>query len=169
MLRKVFSARVHAVPDTPLAAFTATLTPEEKAKVIKVAGRQGAMIVIAEGPVPEQGKICVLRRPTSQCPFRGRTLENGKFVPGLLQLLEHLILDKFIDAISGGKPYKEFHRTIIFFRSAEHMAKFNAYLQRRTGLRLGPSSSSSYLSYLKCLGCTATTDLLHSPYIFIPL
>ena len=125
--RKVFSVRVHAMPGSPLAAFTATLTPEEKAKVIKVAGRQGRMIVVAEGPISQQGKICVLRRPTSQCPFKGKLMESGKFVPGLLQLLQHLILDKL--------PHQDFHRTIIFFRTADHMGQVNSYLMKKTGLR----------------------------------
>ena len=131
----MFSVRVHARPGSPLAAFTATLTPEEKAKVIKVAGRQGRMIVVAEGPISQQGKICVLRRPTSQCPFKGKLMESGKFVPGLLQLLQHLILDKFVEVVNRGLPHQDFHRTIIFFRTADHMGQVNSYLMKKTGLR----------------------------------
>ena len=133
--RKVFSVRVHAKPGSPVAAFTATLTAAEKAKVVKVAGRQGRMIVIAEGPISQQGKICILRRPTSQCPFKGRTTEDGKWVPGLQQLLERLILTKFVDVVKGSSSRQGFHRTILFFRSAEHMGFVHSYLVRRTGLR----------------------------------
>ena len=135
MCRKVFSVRVHAQPGSPIAAFTATLTPAEQAKVIKVAGRQGRMLVVAQGPISQQGKICILRRPPSQCSFKGETKESGKWVPGLLQLLQRLILDKFVEVVNRGLPYQDFHRTIIFFRSADHMGRVNAYLMRKTGLR----------------------------------
>ena len=131
----MFSARVHARPGSPIAAFTATLTPTEKEKVIKVAGKQGEMIVIAEGPISNQGKICILKRPTSQCPFKGKTTESGKWVPGLQQLLQLLVLDRFVELVKRGPPFEGFHRTIIFFRSADHMAFVHSYLSRKTGLR----------------------------------
>ena len=102
---------------------------------MKAAGRQGRMIVIAEGPISQQGKICILRRPSSQCSFKGKTTEDGKWVPGLQQLLERLILNRFVDVVKGGSSRQEFHRTIMFFRSAQHMAFVHSYLVRRTGLR----------------------------------
>ena len=111
---------------------------------MKVAGKQGKMIVIAEGPISQQGKICILRRPTSQCPFKGKTTEDGKWVPGLQQLLELLILEKFVEVVKGRLPRQGFHRTIVFFRSADHMAFVHSYLVRRTGLRCNFTSLTPY-------------------------
>ena len=53
MLRPVFSARVHAVPGSPVGAFSATITEAEKEKVLEMAGRKGKMLVLAQGPLSD--------------------------------------------------------------------------------------------------------------------
>ena len=135
MLRSVFSARVHAVPGSPVAAFTATITPLEKEQVVKMAGRQGRMLVVAEGPVNDHAKIVTLRRPTSQVPFLGRLMSDGTRQAGLLDLLRLLILDRFVATVKHGRPYPEFKKTMIFFRAGDMMTYSTAWLIAQTGYR----------------------------------
>ena len=117
MLRKVFSQQVHLVPSSPIAAMTATLTEPELETVIKLAGRKKQPLVISDGPIQRNHKIVVLRRPTNQVPLQGRTdTTKGTLVPGLLQLLCLLILDKFVEVVKNGEPFRPFKKTIIFFR-----------------------------------------------------
>ena len=136
MLRPVFSARVHAVPGSPVGAFTATITPMEKEKVVEMAGRRGKMLVIAQGPVNDHAKIVTLRRPTSQVPFLGRLMSDGSRQAGLLDLLRLLILDKFVAVVKGGREgWPSFKKTMIFFRSGDLMTYVNCWLISQTGYR----------------------------------
>ena len=136
MLRPVFSARVHAVPVSPIGAFTATITPTEKEKVVEMAGRRGRMIVIAQGPVNDHAKIVTLRRPTSQVPFLGRVMADDSRQAGLLDLLRLLILDKFVAVVKGGQEgWSSFKKTMIFFRSGDLMTYVNCWLISQTGYR----------------------------------
>ena len=135
MLRSVFSARVHAVPGSPVAAFTATLNSTEKDEVVRMAGRQGRMLVVAEGPVNDHAKIVTVRRPTSQVPFLGRVMADGTRQPGLLALLRLLILDRFVETVRGGRPFPGFKKTMIFFRSGDSMTHVNSWLISQTGYR----------------------------------
>ena len=117
MLRKVFSQQVHLVPSSPIAAMTATLTEPELETVIKLAGQKKQPLVISDGPIQRNHKIVVLRQPTNQVPLQGRTdTTKGTLVPGLLQLLCLLILDKFVEVVKNGEPFRPFKKTIIFFR-----------------------------------------------------
>ena len=136
MLRPVFSARVHAVPGSPVGAFSATITEAEKEKVLEMAGRKGKMLVLAQGPLSDHCKIVTIRRPSSQVPFLGKVLVNGSRQPGLLDLLRLLYLDKFVDGVKDGHPIScELKKTIIFFRSGDIMTYVFSWLTSMTGYR----------------------------------
>lgn len=134
MLRKVFSVKVHAVPKAPIGCFTATITNDELRTVQTLAGRKKPMVVLAQGPIQGNFKVCLISRPPSQVPFLGCTNSKGVFQPGLLHLLRLLVLDDFL-ARFWRKDLESFPKTIIFFRSSEAMAHCNSYLMEKTGLR----------------------------------
>ena len=138
MLRPVFSARVHAVPGSPVGAFTATITKAEKDKVLEMAGRKGRMLVLAQGPLGDYCKIVTVRRPPSQVPFLGKVTVDGGRQPGLLDLLRLLFLDKFVEGVKDGHPISPLlKKTIIFFRSGDVMTYVFSWLTSKTGYRLG--------------------------------
>lgn len=134
MLRKVFSVKVHAVPKAPIGCFTATITEAELRTIQTLAGRKKPMIVLAQGPIQRNFKVCLIPRPPSQVPFLGCTNSKGIFQPGLLQLLRLLVLDEFLAKYKAG-DLKGFPTTIVFFRNSDDMAKCNSFLIDMTGQR----------------------------------
>ena len=134
MLRKIFSAKVHAVPKAPLGCFTATITDSELRTVQIVAGRKKPMTIIAQGPIQRNFKVCLVQRPPSQVPFIGCTNAKGIFKPGLLHLLRLLLLDEFLAKFKAG-DLARFPTTMIFFRSSVAMSQCNSYLIQKTGQR----------------------------------
>ena len=135
MVFAVFSAVVFLVPGSPISILTATLTAKEKEDLLRSMGRRPRPpITIAEGPIQQHHKVCFLRRPSSQSPLQGRyNPSTDHHDPGLLHLLRVLCLDKFVDAVKSGKPYKEFPKTMIFFKSSDHMMMINSWLYQQTG------------------------------------
>ena len=120
MLRKSMNVKAYFVAGAPLAVFSATLTKEEVKNVMLMAGRKKPMAVVAVGPLLNNSKICILRGPSSQVPVLGDEDAQGREVPGLLHLLQRLILDEFVRAVRAGPPYS-FKKTIIFFRNQERI------------------------------------------------
>ena len=134
MLRKVFSAKVYAIPKAPIGCFTATITANELRTVEVLAGRKRPMTVLAQGPIQRNFKVCLFPRPPSQVPFLGCTNSKGVFKPGLLHLLRLLVLDEFLSKYKA-KDLESFPTTIVFFRNSDDMGKCNSYLIEMTGQR----------------------------------
>ena len=133
MLRKVMNLKAYLVQGAPLTVLSATLTEQEVADVITLAGRKKAMAVVAQGPLPNNTKICVIKRPSSQVDFFGEEDSKGREVPGLLHLLRELVLDKFLEAVSQGPPYQPFHKSILFFRNSQQMCEVHGWLMNQLG------------------------------------
>ena len=87
--------------------------PEELSSVKKLMGRRRAPLLVAEGPIRGHTKICTIRRPSSDVDFLRRQLVDGSRQPGILELLQFLALDRFLEALRDGH---DFPRTIIYFR-----------------------------------------------------
>ena len=98
-------------------------------------GQKKGLVVIADGPLQSNHKICMIRRPSSQVDILGES-KQGEFQPGLLQLLRVLVLDRFVACVRRGRPYGAFKKCMLFFRSAEDMAQINCWLMNETGYRL---------------------------------
>ena len=130
MMRKVMNIKAYMGAGAPLAVFSATLTEEELKDVITIAGRKKTMAVVASGPLHNNTKICILKRPSSQVPVLGDDDAKGREVPGLLHLLRRLVLDKFVAAVKAGLP---FHKTIIFFKTSYQMCEINGWLITQLG------------------------------------
>ena len=112
---------------------TATITHEEMEDVIKLSGRRKRPVVVAEGPVRSHHKLQMVRRPSSQVPLQGYVDAEQTVVPGLLQLLCILVLDRFVMAVKQGEPFDHFKKTLIFFRDSNQMALVNSWLITTTG------------------------------------
>lgn len=121
MIRKVLNVRVHASPESPLACFTATITEEEVQTIQGLVGKSRQLRVIGDGPIMSHHKLVMVRRPSSQVEFLG-----SASAPGLLQLLRVLLLDRLVRDVRGGRPYGNFKKAIIFFRSAGMMGEVNS-------------------------------------------
>ena len=92
------------------------------------------MTVLAQGPVQNNFKICLVPRPPSQVPFLGGNNSKGVLKPGLLHLLRLLVLNEFLTKYNAG-DLASFPTTIVFFRNSDDMAKCNSYLIGMTGKR----------------------------------
>ena len=97
--------KAYMVSGAPLAVFSATLSEEEVNNVVTMAGRKKPMAVVALGPMLNNSKICILKRPSSHVLVSDDDDAKGREVPGLLHLLQRLVLDKFVKAASDGPPY----------------------------------------------------------------
>ena len=133
MLRKVMNLKAYVTPGAPLAVLSATLTEQEVTKVEALAGRKNPMAVVAQGPLPNSSKLCVIKRPPSQVDFFGNDDAKGREVPGLLHLLRRLVLDKFVEVVSNGPPYMPFHKTLVFFRNSVQMCLVHGWLMDQLG------------------------------------
>ena len=116
LLKDILGVRVHLRKGAPILLLTATISREELVTVRKTLGRKKEPILIAEGPVKGNGKICVVRRPPSNVDFLGNYNADGTWQPGLLKMLRTLFLDRLVSTVEGGPPYDTFPRTIVFFR-----------------------------------------------------
>ena len=143
MLRKSMNVKAYFVAGAPLAVFSATLTKEEVNSVMVMAGRKKPMAVVAVGPLLNSIKICAVRRPSSQVPVLGDVDVHGREVPGLLHLLQRLVLNEFVRTVRAGPPYDSFKKTIIFFRNTMQMCQINGWLI--TELGGGRHSTSLFL------------------------
>ena len=112
---------------------SATEVIQEVNNVVTMAGRKKPMAVVTLGPMLNNTKICTLKRPSSQVPVLGEDDAKGREVPGLLHLLQRLVLDNFVKAVSDGPPYDQFKKTIIFFRNSYHMCEINGWLISQLG------------------------------------
>ena len=86
-----------------------------------------------EGPDRSHHKLHMVRRPSSQVPLQGHMDVKQNFVPGLLQLLRLLVLDRFVEAVKQGALCDQFKKTLIFFRDSNQMALVNSWLITTTG------------------------------------
>ena len=108
---------------------------EEVEVVRSLVGQKKELVVLADGPLQSNHKICLIRRPSSQVDILGE-VRRGEFQPGLLQLLRVLVLDQFVVCVRRGRPYGAFKKCMLFFRSAEDMAQVNCWLMNETGYKL---------------------------------
>ena len=113
LLTNILSVRAYMVPGSSLAVLTATITAQELQMVKKLLDRKKEAVLLAEGPVKNNAKICTIRRPSSDVDFLGRKLSDGTWQPGMLALLETLFLTKYVRHVKDGTPCP---RTMIFFR-----------------------------------------------------
>ena len=110
MIRKVLNVKIHARPDAPVAAFSATVTEAEVELIQGLMGRNRRLQLIGNGPVLNNHKVMMIRRPPSQAGLLG---SEDKHQPGLLDLLRVLVLDRLVICTKGGKPFDHFEKSII--------------------------------------------------------
>ena len=143
MLEAFFDAQAHMVHGSPLGALSATATHSEVDQVIACFGRRKKpAIKICEGPILPHHKICIVRRPSSQVPLLGKSMTiHGKITKrlGLLDLLRRIALDEFLNCVKM-EQLQQFKKTVILFRTAEHMAWIHAWLAKQTGVQVCDSA-----------------------------
>lgn len=113
LLKNILGVKAHMAKHSPLAVLTATITAQELEVVKKLLDRKREAVLLAEGPIRSNAKICTIRRPSSDVDFLGRKLSDGTWQPGMLAMLETLFLNKYVESLKGGAPCP---RTMIFFR-----------------------------------------------------
>ena len=115
-MKNILGVKVHLTKQASVAVLTATITEEELKTVKKALSRKHEPFLLAEGPIRRNAKICTFRRPSSDVDFLGRTLSDGTWQPGMLQVLKTLHLDNYVEWLKNGAESGSCPRTMIFFR-----------------------------------------------------
>ena len=88
--------RIFSVDGAPACAMTATATSQEVDAIVKNLGLREQPVVLRASPIQEHIKFCVVKRPSNSCGVDGRLDKFGKIQPGLVSILDRIILAEFI-------------------------------------------------------------------------
>ena len=125
---------------------------QEEVLVVKgLMGQKKETVIVADGPLQSNHKICLIRRPSSQVDILG-DVRRGIFQPGLLHLLRLIVLDRFVACVRRGRPFGAFKKCMLFFRSAQDMAEINSWLMKETGYKLN-SDAPFVMSHASLPSC----------------
>ena len=120
--------RVFSLPGAPLLAMTATATEAEIKHMKENLGLRNNTIILQATPVQDHHKFIALRRPPTNRDPEGRIDMAGNLRPGLIQLLDRIFLDFYVDNLKKCQPPK---KGIIFFRAEKNMLDIYEYVRER--------------------------------------
>ena len=119
--------RAKALKGSPVLAMSATSTKSEIRELKENLGLREANTVILEAsPVQSQYNFVKLRRPPNQYGSYGSEDDDSK--PGLVQLLDRIYLDEYVNCIKNGQKPK---KAILFFRREDDIPDVYDYICER--------------------------------------
>ena len=132
MMKSSTSLRLFGIKNCPCIAMNATATKNEIKEVISALGLRIPPVVLATSPVLPHIKFSILRRPSNNYGLDGYTTKDGKYQPGLMDLLLRVYLKFYLkDLELGLKPKK----AIIFCRGNGIMGEVYSRLMELTKYR----------------------------------
>ena len=120
--------RVFASPGAPILAMSATATESEVSGMIQNLGLRAKPVILRASPVMSHHKFVTVKRPPNICDPEGRLDKSGKFKPGLIQLLDRILLKRYFENVRNGLPVK---KALVFFRTEKHMLEVFEYVKEQ--------------------------------------
>ena len=112
--------RAKAVRSAPCLAMSATATTEEIEELkIDLGLRSSNTVVLRSDPVQSQFNYIRVERPANLHGSFGSENAAGEFQPGLLDVMNRLFLDNYVEKIKNGEPVK---KSIWLFRKEDDIA-----------------------------------------------
>ena len=129
------SLRGKAVRSAPCLAMSATATAEEVEELKADLGlRSGNTVVLRADPVQSQFMYMRVQRPPNIHSSFGSENAAGEFQPGLVDIMNRLFLDNYVEKIRKGESVK---KSIWLFRNENDIADIYDALAERL---LGPKT-----------------------------
>ena len=120
--------RVFSLPGAPVVAMSATATDKEISGIISNLGLREKPVILKASPVQAHHKFVTIRRPPNNCDPEGRIDKNGKERAGLIQVLDRILLKKYIEKVKKNLPVK---KALVFFRTEKHMLDVFEYVREK--------------------------------------
>ena len=106
-MRSSTSLRLFGIKNCPCVAMTATATKNDIKEVVSALGLRVPPLVLSTSPVLPHIKFSILRRPSNNYGLDGYVTKDGKFQPGLMDLLLRVYLQFYLNDLEAGfKPKK---------------------------------------------------------------
>ena len=131
-MRSSTSLRLFGIKNCPCVAMTATATKNDIKEVVSALGLRVPPLVLSTSPVLPHIKFSILRRPSNNYGLDGYVTKDGKFQPGLMDLLLRVYLQFYLNDLEAGfKPKK----AIIFCRGNGIMGEIYSRIMELTKYR----------------------------------
>ena len=113
MMRMSTGLRLYGVQNCPSMCMTATATDGEIKEVIKALGLREPPVILTATPIQAHIKFSIVRRPSNNFGLEGTLNRKGVRNPGMFDLLERVLLRKYVEDLEEGKEPK---KALIFCR-----------------------------------------------------
>ena len=129
MMKSSTGLRLFGIPSCPTISMTATATDQEVKDVIQALGLRKPPVILAASPVQSHIKFSIIRRPSNNFGLEGTMTKAGVKNPGLLDLLDRVYLDPYLEDLRLGREPK---KAIIFCRGNSTLGAIYSHLMYRT-------------------------------------
>ena len=129
MMRLSTSLRLYGVHNCPSVCMTATATEKEIVDVVKALGLRAPPVILTASPIQAHIKFSIIRRPSNNYGLEGTVTKKGVKNPGLLDLLDRVLLRKYVEDLRVGAEPK---KAIIFCRGNGLLGSIYSHLMNLT-------------------------------------
>ena len=142
MMKGSTGLRLYAVKGCPTIAMTATATDSEIRDVVSALGLKTKPVILTTSPVQNHIKISIIRRPSNNYGLDGTTTRFDEHLPGLMDLLMRVYLQKYLDDLSNNVAPK---KCIIFCRGNGVLGEVYSRLMELTNYRYKDCRTSPFV------------------------
>ena len=129
MMKLSTSLRLYGVRGCPSVCMTATATEKEIEDVVKALGLRAPPVILTASPIQAHIKISIIRSPPTNYGLDGTVTKKGVRNPGLLDLLDRILLRKYVEDLKAGAEPK---KAIIFCRGNGLLGSIYSHLMNLT-------------------------------------
>ena len=129
MMRLSTSLRLYGVRGCPSVCMTATATEKEIEDVVKALGLRAPPVILTASPIQSHIKISIIRSPSNNYGLDGTVTKKGVRNPGMLDLLDRILLRKYVEDLKAGVEPK---KAIIFCRGNGLLGSIYSHLMNLT-------------------------------------
>ena len=142
MLSGSAALRLYGIKNCPSLAMTATASKSEIKEVIAALGLRKPPVLLSSSPIQSHLKYSIIKRPSNNFGLDGSINQKGERNPGLMDLLDRLILQQFLEDLEMGRKPK---RCIIFSRGNGVLGAIYSRLMEMTQYRYKDCRTSPFV------------------------
>ena len=142
MLSGSAALRLYGIKNCPSLAMTATASKSEIKEVIAALGLRKPPVLLSSSPIQSHLKYSMIKRPSNNFGLDGSINQKGERNPGLMDLLDRLILQQFLEDLEMGRKPK---RCIIFSRGNGVLGAIYSRLMEMTQYRYKDCRTSPFV------------------------
>ena len=142
MMKSSTGLRLFGIQNCPTISMTATATDQEIKDVIQALGLRNPPVILAACPVQSHIKFSIIRRPSNNFGLEGTMTKSGVKNSGLLDLLDRVYLDPYLEDLRLGREPK---KAIIFCRGNSVLGAIYSHLMHRTNYKYSDCRDSPFV------------------------